>query len=70
MKHSKIDIPKYDLDRSRFIPGFELYSSRGLVGSVGPLRSEFYRISLTVSGSLDMQIALEHYRHQPRTIYG
>jgi AraC-like DNA-binding protein len=57
-----------NLDRSRFIPGFELYSSRGLVGSVGPLRSEFYRVSLTVSGSLDMQIGLENYRHQPRTI--
>ena len=57
-----------NLDRSRFIPGFELYSSRGLVGTVGPLRSEFYRISLTVTGSLDMQIGLEHYRHQPRTV--
>jgi AraC-like DNA-binding protein len=57
-----------NLDKSKFIPDFELYSSVGLVGSVGPLRSEFYRMSITVSGSLDMQIGLEHFRHQPRTI--
>jgi AraC family transcriptional activator of pobA len=55
-------------DKSKFIPDFELYSSVGLVGSVGPLRSEFYRISITVSGSVDMQIGLEQFRHQPRTV--
>jgi AraC family transcriptional activator of pobA len=52
----------------RYIPGFELYSSSGLVGSIGPLRSAFYRISFTVTGTLDMQIGLVHYRHQPRTV--
>jgi NAD(P)-dependent dehydrogenase (short-subunit alcohol dehydrogenase family) len=56
------------LERSKFIDGFELYSSHGLVGSVGPLRSAFYRVSITVTGELDMQIGLEHYRHQPRTL--
>ena len=56
------------LDKSKFIPDFELYSSVGLVGSVGPLRSEFYRISITVSGTVDMQIGLEQFSHQPRTI--
>jgi len=56
------------LDRSRFIPGFELYSSSGVVRDIGPLRSAFYRVSLTVTGTLDMQIGLEHYRHQPRTV--
>jgi len=35
---------------------------------MGPLRSAFYRISISVAGTLDMQIGLEHYRHQPRTI--
>jgi AraC-like DNA-binding protein len=54
--------------RSSALEGFELYSSRGLIGSVGPLRSLFYRISVTVTGELDMQIALEHYRHRPRTL--
>jgi AraC family transcriptional activator of pobA len=56
------------LDRSRFVPGFELYSRSGVVESVGPLRSAFYRVSITVSGGLDMQIGLEHYRHLPRTL--
>ena len=56
------------LERARFINGFELYSSQGLVGSIGPLRSAFYRMSITVSGELDMQIGLEHYHHQPRTL--
>ena len=44
------------LERARFIDGFELYSSQGLVGSIGPLRSAFYRMSITVTGELDMQI--------------
>lgn len=57
-----------NLDKSRVIPDFELYSSVGLVGSAGPLRSEFYRISISVSGTLDMQIGLERFRHQPSTI--
>lgn len=56
------------LERSKFIDGFELYSSHGLIGSVGPLRSAFYRMSITISGELDMQIGLEHYRHRPRTL--
>ena len=59
----------YDnLDASHRIAGFELYSSKGLVGSVGPLRSDFYRLSVTCKGGLDMQIGLEHYQHQERTI--
>ena len=57
-----------NLDRGKRIPGFELYSSVGLVGSVGPLRSAFYRVSITVSGTLDMQIGLEEYQHRPRTL--
>ncbi len=57
-----------DLDKSRWVEGFELYSSVGLLGSVGPLRSVFYRISITLQGSLDMWIGLEHYRHGPLTI--
>lgn len=56
------------LPADQYIPGFELYSSSGLVRSIGPLRSAFYRISFTVTGTLDMQIGLEHYRHQPRTV--
>ncbi|MGY3211825.1 helix-turn-helix domain-containing protein [Mucilaginibacter sp. HD30] len=59
----------YDnLDAAYHVPGFELYSSKGLVGSVGPLKSDFYRMSITCRGTLDMQIGLEHYQHQPGTV--
>jgi AraC family transcriptional activator of pobA len=57
-----------DLPRSQFIPGFELYSSFGLAHTVGPLKSEFYRISFAVKGTLQMQIGLQQYEHQPGTI--
>ena len=57
-----------DMDPSKVIPGFEIYSSVGLIRSVGPLRSAFYRISITVMGTLDMQIGLEEYQHRPRTL--
>jgi AraC-like DNA-binding protein len=57
-----------NIDIVKRVEGFELYSSEGLVSSVGPLKSEFYRVSLTVTGTLDMQIGLDHYAHQPRTL--
>jgi AraC-like DNA-binding protein len=50
------------------VEGFELYSSRGLKSSVGPLKSAFYRISITITGQVDMQIGLEHFKHQSRTM--
>jgi len=56
------------LDVSYRVDGFELYSSEGLVSAVGPLKSEFYRMSITVTGTLDMQIGLDQYKHQPRTV--
>jgi AraC-like DNA-binding protein len=56
------------LDVSLRIKDFELYSSAGLASSMGPLRSEFYRVGLTLRGSCDVQLGLEHYRHQPGTV--
>ena len=56
------------LDPSLRIKDFELYSSEGLTSSMGPLRSEFYRIGLTLRGSCDVQLGLEHYQHQPGTV--
>jgi AraC-like DNA-binding protein len=56
------------LDTIQPIEGFELYSSRGLKPSLGPLKSAFYRISMTITGSVDIQIGLEHFKHQPRTV--
>jgi AraC-like DNA-binding protein len=46
------------------IEGFELYSSKGLKPSLGPLKSAFYRISICIKGGVDMQIGLEHFRQQ------
>jgi AraC family transcriptional regulator, transcriptional activator of pobA len=56
------------IDPSKTIGGFEIYSSEGLIGSMGPLKSQFYRVSITVTGSLDMQIRLDHYKHKPKTL--
>ena len=56
------------IGKVKIIEGFELYSSDGLIGSMGPLKSAFYRISITVCGTLDMSIGLETYKHQPRTL--
>jgi len=56
------------IEPSKIIEGFELYSSVGIISSIGPLKSQFYRMSITVTGTLDMQIGLEQYRHHPRTL--
>jgi len=56
------------LDPRLRIKDFELYSSEGLTSSMGPLRSEFYRIGVTLRGSCDVQLGLEHYKHQPGTV--
>lgn len=53
---------------SLWIKDFQLYSSEGLTRSMGPLRSEFYRIGLTLRGSCDVQLGLEHYQHRPGTV--
>jgi AraC-like DNA-binding protein len=56
------------LEASLRIKDFELYSSVGLTSSIGPLRSEFYRVGLTLRGSCDVQLGLEHYTHRPGTV--
>jgi AraC family transcriptional regulator, transcriptional activator of pobA len=59
-----------NLDVLKRVAGFEMYSSEGLIGSVGPFKSAFYRISITVTGTLDMQIGLDKYKHQPQYMTG
>ncbi|MBC8034230.1 MAG: AraC family transcriptional regulator [Chitinophagaceae bacterium] len=56
------------IEKEKMIDGFELYSNEGLLRSIGPLKSEFYRISIHIKGTLDMQIGLEHFKHSPQTI--
>src|SRR5947208_11541582 len=56
------------LDPALRIKDFELYSNDGLTASMGPLRSEFYRIGLTLRGTVDVQLGLEHFSHRPGTV--
>ena len=56
------------LDNVKIVEGFELYSSVGLRPSLGPLKSEFFRISITIAGTVDTQLGLEKFKHQPGTI--
>jgi AraC family transcriptional activator of pobA len=57
------------IGKIHIIEGFELFSSEGMIReAMGPFKSEFYRISVTVSGMLDMQIGLEHFHNQARTV--
>ncbi len=56
------------IEKEKMIEGFELYSNEGLLRSIGPLKSIFYRISIHIKGTLDMQIGLEHFKHVPQTI--
>ncbi|WP_343671196.1 helix-turn-helix domain-containing protein [Chitinophaga sp.] len=55
-------------DASKIIEGFEIYSSDGMVRSKGPLKSEFYRLTITITGSLNMRIGLDQYTHRPGTL--
>ncbi|MBO9732758.1 MAG: helix-turn-helix domain-containing protein [Chitinophaga sp.] len=57
-----------NLEAEKRIPGFEVYSSEGLRPAVGPLKSDFYRISITLSGGVDVQLGLEKFRHQAGTL--
>jgi AraC-like DNA-binding protein len=57
-----------NLEAAKRIPGFEVYSSEGLRPAVGPLKSDFYRISITLSGSVDVQLGLEKFQHRAGTL--
>lgn len=57
-----------NLEEAKRIPGFEVYSSEGLRPAVGPLKSDFYRISITLSGSVDVQLGLEKFQHRAGTL--
>ncbi|MBO9633449.1 MAG: helix-turn-helix domain-containing protein [Chitinophagaceae bacterium] len=57
-----------NLAAEKKIRGFELYSSEGLVSAIGPLKSDFYRMSITLAGGVDVRLGLEEFRHRPGTI--
>lgn len=55
-------------DTAKKIAGFEIYSGDGMIPSKGPLRADFYRMTVTVAGSLNMGIGLNQYTHHPGTL--
>nr|WP_295864854.1 helix-turn-helix domain-containing protein [uncultured Chitinophaga sp.] len=50
------------------IKGFELYSSEGVRAQMGPLKSDYYRISISVRGITEIQLGLEDFTHGIGTI--
>jgi AraC-like DNA-binding protein len=56
------------LDAALAIPGFEIYSSEGIKPVLGPIKSAFYRISITISGGVDVQLGLEKFTQRPGTL--
>ncbi|BAV07399.1 AraC-type DNA-binding protein [Filimonas lacunae] len=68
MENEHTDFGCNKLDKQWMIPGFEMYSSVGVKSSMGPLKSAFYRISITISGTVDVQLGLEHFNLQPGSL--
>lgn len=50
------------------IPGFELYSSEGMIPDYGPAKSTFYRIGIILQGTIHMQLGLEHFDIAPLSL--
>ncbi|SJZ62977.1 AraC-type DNA-binding protein [Chitinophaga eiseniae] len=50
------------------IKGFELYSSEGVRAQMGPLKSDYYRISISVRGVTEIQLGLEDFTHGTGTV--
>ncbi|PUZ27491.1 transcriptional regulator, AraC family [Chitinophaga costaii] len=57
-----------NLPENRRIKGFELYSNHGMRPAIGPLRSTFYRMGISMRGTADVQLGLEHYQHGNGTV--
>lgn len=51
--------------------GFGLYSTTDIKGNIGPIKTEYFRISLTRNGQADFSIGLEKHRAKKNsTIFG
>ncbi len=50
------------------IEGFQLFSTKGLKERIGPLKSFFYRVGFTLSGSVSVELGLEKYKHSKGTV--
>ncbi|HVI43360.1 MAG TPA: AraC family transcriptional regulator [Chitinophaga sp.] len=56
------------IEEDKKINGFEIYSSAGVKPVIGPLKSDFYRVCITIHGTADTQIGLEEFHHVPSSI--
>ncbi len=56
-----------NLDKKDWIDGFELYSTEGAKPNLTPLKSDFYRISFCLAGSVKVDLGLESFTHQRGT---
>jgi AraC family transcriptional regulator, transcriptional activator of pobA len=68
IEETSTDFGYNKLHASLRVKDFEIYSTEGLAPGMGPLRSAFYRIGLTIRGGCDVQLGLEQYRHRPGTV--
>lgn len=51
-----------------FENGFGLYSTSNINSSIGPIKTQFFRIALTKNGSANFGLGLEKYSTQPNSI--
>ncbi|PWV53876.1 AraC family transcriptional regulator [Chitinophaga sp. S165] len=49
----------HQLIETKKLPGFEIYSTEGMIPDYGPAKSDFYRIGVVTNGTLRMQLGLE-----------
>ena len=60
----------FGLDNSKELigGGFGLYSTSNMAGSLGPVKTEFYRIAFTRAGSVNVNLGLEAFKPTRDTI--
>ncbi|SDF23923.1 helix-turn-helix domain-containing protein [Chitinophaga filiformis] len=51
----------HQLATHKRLPGFEIYSTEGMIPDYGPAKSAFYRFGILTRGSLHVQLGLEHF---------
>lgn len=57
------------MNKDMQVKDFEIYSSKGVKGTMGPVKAAFYSVSIFLRGSIDVQLGIEHYRHQAGTVH-
>jgi AraC family transcriptional regulator, transcriptional activator of pobA len=49
--------------------GFELFSTDGQTAQIGPLKTDFFYVSLNLTGSVDIELNHFVHKHAPNTIF-